>query len=124
MDAVFDKNCTLVGWYEPETESFFDTQMNWTAFVSDDHAFSADTGNWLGALESATFQDQSGKAALWMPDLGSPESSMRPLRPLRPLKPLRPLRPLRPLNPLRPLRPLMPLGGWSSLSFDTWKSQK
>jgi len=46
---LFNKDCELVGWIEPD-EHIFDTSMQWVAYVRNDHAWSTDSGNWLGAV--------------------------------------------------------------------------
>jgi len=120
MVPMYDRNLNLSLWWDIDQGHVFDHNMNWIAFVVGGNIFSAKTGNWLGKHTGATFQDKYGRAVIWTPNLGYPESGFPPLRPLRPLKPLRPLRPLRPLMPLRPMRPLAPLGGWSYNHFTAW----
>ncbi|WP_250481885.1 4-fold beta flower protein [Caballeronia sp. NCTM5] len=120
MTPAFDKNCNLALWVDRNSGNIFDTNMNWVGFMQNGYAFSSKTLNFLGSVDGGTLQDTNGKAAFWMPGLGSPSSGLRPLTPLRPLKPLNPLTPLRPLNPLKPLQPLAPLGGWSNLNLQAW----
>jgi hypothetical protein len=120
LTPAFDKDCNLTLWVDHESGHIFDTEINWVGFMQNGYAFSSKTLNFLGKVDDGTLQDTTGKAAFWMPALGSPSSGLRPLQPLRPLRPLTPLRPLRPLNPLRPLRPIDPLGGWSNLNLPAW----
>ncbi|WP_434968004.1 4-fold beta flower protein [Marinobacter sediminum] len=64
---LFNKDCELVGWLEPD-EHVFDTSMQWAAYVRNDHAWSADNGSWLGAIEGFVCRDTSGKPVAWNPD--------------------------------------------------------
>ncbi|WP_069267408.1 4-fold beta flower protein [Paraburkholderia nodosa] len=123
MHALFDQNCNLVGWYDPANSSIWDTQMRWSAFIVDGNAFSTQTEQWLGAFVNATFQDRNGKAALWMPELGSPESGFAPFPPFAPFKPFTPFTPFKPAAPFAPFAPFEPLGGWSQLNFNAWMAQ-
>ncbi|WP_419183297.1 4-fold beta flower protein [Pseudomonas monteilii] len=49
---LFDQNCELIGWMDPGRH-IFDTDMNWIAYLSSNHTWSAETGNWLGILRSS-----------------------------------------------------------------------
>ncbi|MGG3758198.1 4-fold beta flower protein [Bacillus anthracis] len=118
---LFDSDINHVGWIEPG-EHIFDTNMNWVAYISDNHAWSSDSGNWLGPVNHLVCLDKSGKVVLWNPD-GEIAGTLRPLRPVRALRALRPLKPLRQPRPLRPSRPLRPIHGWSDLSFIAWANQ-
>ena len=42
LDPLFNKDCELVGWIEPD-EHIFDTSMQWVAYVRNDHAWSGST---------------------------------------------------------------------------------
>jgi len=117
MTPIFDQNVQLSGWFDGE--NIFDLNLEWVAFHSDGHFFSADTLNWLGPMNKGALLDQNGKPVAWL-EGASVSSTLKPLTPLRPLKPLKPLRPLTPLNPLSPLKPLNPLGGWSTLDWVQW----
>jgi hypothetical protein len=46
-----------VGWIDPG-KHIFDQNMNWVAYISHNHAWSAETGNWLGLLVLHVQPDQ------------------------------------------------------------------
>ena len=121
MIPLFDSESELVGWFDGELY-VYDTDMNWVAFIAGDHAWSSETGEWLGPLHGLTFLDQAGKPVAWSTKQ-APSGTLPPLRPLTPLMPLAPLTPLTPLTPLQPLQPLTPLGGWSDMTWQDWISQ-
>lgn len=121
LEPLFNKDCELVGWMRPN-QHVFDTGMNWVAYIRNNHAWSAETGNWLGPVNGLLCLDTSGKVVLWNPKekvLGT----SRPPRPARAPRSPRPPRPPRPARPPRPPRPPIPVGGWSNLSFGSWLSQ-
>lgn len=120
MKPVFDSNSNLVAWFDGH--HFFDVDLNWVAFATSSHIFSALTNSWLGPFQNGTLLDTNGKPVGWLQGT-TPSGTLKPLRPLQPFKPLTPLTPLRPLKPLKPLQPLQPLGGWSPLSFNQWLTQ-
>jgi hypothetical protein len=103
VDPLFDKKCNLVGWIEPENH-IFDLEMNWVAYLSGGHAWSSQTGNWLGPVNGMNCLDQEGRPVAWNPD-ETVEGSMRPMRPMRAMRAMRPMRPMRPMKPMRPMRP-------------------
>jgi hypothetical protein len=74
MQAIIDKNCDLVGWLNGN--HLFNTNMDWIAFHTNNHFFSADNLNWLGAFNSGTLLDTNGKVVAWI---------MRPMRPMTPM---------------------------------------
>ena len=121
MFPLFNKNCDLVAWVEPD-EHIFDTDMNWVAYISNEHAWSVQTGNWLGPVIGLTFLDQNGKPVAWNPEQ-SIETTLRPIRPVRAIRAIRPIRPIRPVRPIRPIRPVTPVGGWSALTWQQWLSE-
>lgn len=47
LHPIFDKDCDLVGWVQPNCH-ICDTDMNWAAYIINGHAWSSDSGNWLG----------------------------------------------------------------------------
>ena len=57
MFPLFDKDSELVGWTDPG-KHIFDQDMNWVAYISHNHAWSAETGNWLGLLVLHVQPDQ------------------------------------------------------------------
>ena len=48
MQAIIDKNCDLVGWLNGN--HLFNTNMDWIAFHTNNHFFSADNLNWVGSI--------------------------------------------------------------------------
>ncbi|THV31193.1 4-fold beta flower protein [Rhizobium rosettiformans] len=118
MFALFNRNCELVGWIEPD-EHIFDTDMNWVAYLSGGHGWSAATGNWLGPVDGLLCLDRSGRPVAWNPE-ERVEGTARPGRPSRAARAARPGRPARPARPSRPSRPATPAGGWSSETFSDW----
>ncbi|MCA8048037.1 4-fold beta flower protein [Burkholderia arboris] len=120
MKPAYDQHLNLTLWLDQPSGNFFDPDMNWIGFVSNEHAFSSATLNWLGPLDEATFRDTRGKAVLWMPDLGSPTSGFAPHRPFKPFKPFAPFTPFKPFTPFTPFKPFAPAGGWSTLSAIEW----
>jgi hypothetical protein len=121
MQPLFDRECELVAWLDP-LRNIFDTQMNWVAFISSGHAWSAETGNWLGAVPGLICLDQSGRVVAWNPR-ERVAGTARPAKPARAAKAARPGRPAVPAQPARPGRPATPSGGWSESSFYAWLSQ-
>ena len=116
--ALFDKDCDLVGWINPG-EHIFDTDMDWVAFIANNHAWSAETGNWLGPVKGLLCLDTSGKPVAWNPKERVAGTSS-PSKPSKALKPSKPSRPSKPSTPSRPSKPSAPSGGWSSHSFFGW----
>lgn len=121
MFPLFDKDSELVGWMDPG-KHIFDQNMNWVAYISHNHAWSAETGNWLGPVPGLICLDTSGRVVAWNPKEHI-SGTARPARPARAARAARPSRPARSARPARPARPATPAGGWSSLSFWGWLSQ-
>lgn len=121
MEPLFNQNCELVGWMRLD-EHIFDLDMNWVAYISNNHAWSAETGNWLGPIDVATCLDQNGKPLVWSP-ISDIRGTVRPIRPVRAVRSVRPVRPVRPVLPVRPVRPIAPVGGWSQLTWQQWLAQ-
>ena len=118
---LFDRECNLIAWIEPN-RSIFDTDMQWIAYISSNHAWSSDTGNWLGPVRDTVCYDTNGKVFAW--STGSKILGMaRPARPTRAARAARPARPAKPARPARPVRPATPAGGWSSFSLHGWLNQ-
>ena len=118
---LFDPNAELVGWMWPG-EHIFDTDMNWAAYIGNDHAWSAETGNWLGPIKELNCLDRTGRIVAWSRE-GRVVGSVRPVRPVRAVRAVRPVRPVHPVHPVRPVRPVSPVGGWSAMSWVGWLSQ-
>lgn len=106
---LFDENCELVAWIRPE-EHIFDTGMDWVAYISHGHAWSAETGNWCGPVHGMLCLDTSGRVVAWNPQEHVAGTA-------------RPDRPARAARAARPARPARPVGGWSDLSFEEWVEQ-
>ena len=64
MEPLFDRNCELVAWIDP-LRNIFDTDLNWVAYIRNGHAWSSDTGNWLGPVPGVLCLDQTGKVVAW-----------------------------------------------------------
>lgn len=118
---LFDKECDLVGWISPG-QHIFDTDMEWVAYISRNHAWSAESGDWLGAVRGLICLDQAGCPVAWNPK-EVVTGTAKPATPARAARAARPARPARPATPARPARPATPAGGWSKLSFFGWFAQ-
>lgn len=121
MEPLFDKDCELVGWIDP-MRHIFDTDVNWVAYISNGHAWSSKTGNWLGPVLGLLCLDQAGKVVVWNPK-EQVKGTARPARPARAARVARPARPAKPARPARPAIPATPTGGWSQGTFWAWLSQ-
>jgi hypothetical protein len=119
--ALFDKDCELVGWIYPG-EHIFDIDMDWVAFISGNHAWSAESGDWLGAVKGLLCLDRQGKPVAWNPKERVAGTSV-PSKPSRASRASKPSRPSKPSKPSRPSEPSTPNGGWSPLSFFGWLAQ-
>ena len=64
LHPLFDCNCELIGWIEPDCH-IFDTNMNWIAYISGGHAWSSNSGNWIGPVNGTTCLDRSGSVFAW-----------------------------------------------------------
>jgi hypothetical protein len=83
MEPLFDSRCELVGWIDPG-RYIFDDSINWVAYLSGGHAWSAITGNWLGPVHHLVCLDTNGNVVVWNPaDLVA--GTARPARPARAL---------------------------------------
>jgi hypothetical protein len=122
MIPLFDKDPELVGWISDRFDHIFDTDMNWVAYISNGHAWSAKTGNWCGPVNGFTCLDQAGKVVAWTPTQ-SPKGTAGAVKPVRAVRPASPVRPATPVRPARPVKPAAPVGGWSALKFSDWASQ-
>ena len=118
MYPLFDEDCELVAWVEPG-EQIYDTDMNWVAYILNNHAWSAETGNWLGPVHGLICLNQNGQVIAWNPK-EHVAGTARPPRPARAPRSPRPPRPARPSRPARPARPAHPVGGWANESFIDW----
>ena len=115
MKAIFNKNCMIVGWYDPQNKNVFNKELQWIGFINDSYFFS-ESIHWIGGFVKGTFVDKNGRPVAWI-EGSIPTSANKLSQPITPIKPLSPLTPLRPLLPLVPLRPLTPIGGWSELEW-------
>lgn len=122
LEPLFDRENTFVGWADPAGH-IFDSEVHWVAFISNGHAWSPETGNWLGPVRGLGCYDRAGQVVAWCPRQMVTRLNAVP-RPSRSPRPLRPIRPLRPVRPLSPVRPLTANGAWSSIPFHEWLSQQ
>lgn len=119
MVPLYNRDVRRVGWLDAESGHIFGTNMDWLAYVSDDHAWSASTGAWLGPMNVFNCLDRDGRVVAWTP--AAPVESAAPTLPRgQPKKPPRPLTPPTPEPPLMPARPPVPQRGWSTRSWTTW----
>ncbi len=114
MEPLFDMDCELVGWVDVG-RNVFNLDLEWVAYISHDHAWSAETSNWMGPVRGTVCMDEAGHVVAWSP--GTPVSGAKAAACSRAP---RPPRPPRPPGPPRPPRPSTPIGGWSQLSFAGW----
>jgi len=121
MEAIFDKKCNWVGWFDKKNALVYDCNLTWLGFLQKNSFFTRNC-KWLGGFVNGTFVDKRGKPVAWL-EGKVPQTSKPLLQPLMPLRPVLPLRPLKPLMPLRPLRPLTPLGGWSEFDWADYLRQ-
>jgi hypothetical protein len=122
MKPLFNKDSELVGWMNDNHEHIFDTNMNWVAYISNGHAWSAKTGNWCGPVNGYNCLDRNGKVVAW--SIGQiVQGSVTPVTPVRAVKAVTPIKPVKPVNPVKPVKPLTPVGGWSVLTFSAWVNQ-
>ena len=118
---LFDKNCELIAWIDPGRH-IFNSDMEWISYISSDHAWSSDSGNWIGPVNGLVCLDTYGKVFAWSNNSHVVGTS-RPVHPVRAVRAVRPVRPVRPVSPVRPIRPVTPIGGWSDLSLREWLNQ-
>lgn len=121
LKPLFNNNSELVAWIRPN-EHIFNRDMEWVAYLSNGHAWSVKTGNWIGPVHGIVCLDTSGKVIVWNPD-GDISGTSKPVRPARAARSARPARPAKPARPSRPARPAQPIGGWSNLSVTQWLNQ-
>ncbi len=118
---LYDQKSELIAWLDPD-KHIFDTSMRWIAYIKNGHAWSSETGNWLGAVNGTECQDRSGRVFAWGKDT-KPRGGSRPFAPARQMKPPRPSAPPRPFVPARQPIPPRPMYGWSGLSLNAWLRQ-
>lgn len=109
---LFDKDCDLVAWIKPN-EHIFGANMEWVAFISNGHAWSSKSGNWLGPVSGLLCKDTSGKPVLWNPKERVTGTE----------KPAKPAKAAKAAKPVKPARPATPAGGWSSESYFAWSGK-
>ncbi|WP_373561895.1 4-fold beta flower protein [Cupriavidus plantarum] len=115
MTPLFDKTGNVALWLKGD--HLFSTDMKWMGFIVRDSAWSASSGSWLGKVAGSTIQDQRGRAVVWAPSVGKPQSGPAPAQPAKPAKPARPASPARPAIPPRIA---IPAATWSSSSLLAW----
>jgi hypothetical protein len=121
LEPLFDLHSNMVGWILPGRH-VFDRQMNWVAYLSEGHAWSVATGNWIGEVPGLVCLDREGRVVASAPGQ-SPDAGASPRRPPRKARVPRPPEPSRPPNPPRPPMGPTPPGGWSRLRFSDWAGQ-
>jgi hypothetical protein len=121
LHPLFDKNLSLIAWIKPG-EHIFNIKMEWIAYISKNHAWSAKSGNWLGPVKELNCLDKNGKVFAWNPH-GKISRSPRTSRPTRAIRLVRPNKQARPVKPERPLRNTSPAGRWSVLLLEDWLDQ-
>lgn len=118
MIPLYDKDLQLVGWMRLG-EHIWDSELEWLAYIQNDHAWSEQSRMWIGPVGQGTCIDRDGRVVAWSP--GYPlEGSQPAKRPPHVAGRPRPARPTRPTRLPRPAQPAPPAGGWSSLTFTEW----
>lgn len=118
MKAIYNKNNSLVGWYDQKQDYVFSKDLIWIGFIENGNFFSGNL-EWIGGLKKGTFLDKQGHPIGWI-DGSLPLESENLKQPLTPKRKKPPLKPLAPLQPLQSLPPLPPLGGWSKLDWNEY----
>jgi hypothetical protein len=121
MEALFNKDCKLVGWVK-DNKYIFDVNMSWIAFIENGSAFSAKNTSWLGNVDGYNCLDRSGKVVTWNPKC-KVKGSIPVIAPITPTRPVEPVTPVQSVTTIMTIEPTEPIGGWSSLSFDSWINQ-
>lgn len=118
LTPLFSRRCELVGWIQPR-KFLFAADMTYVAFLVGGHAWSAQSGLWIGPVVEGNVFDTEGRPVAWSP--GGPLRGFgKPLRPVNVVRPVSPVRPVRPVAPPRPLTVPTLSGEWSPLSFAEW----
>ena len=118
MFALFGKDCDLVGQIQTG-KHIFDINMSWVAYISNNHAWSAEAGNCLGPAKGIICLDQSDKVVAQNPI----ESVSGTSKPAKPASATSAAKPARPARPAHPAMPATPVDGWSNESFLAWLSK-
>lgn len=121
LEPLFDLHSNLVGWILPGRH-VFDRQVNWVAYLSDGHAWSVATDDWIGPVRGLVCLDREGRVVASAPGQ-SVDAAVAPRRPSGKPPAPPPPKPSRPPNPPRPPMAATPPGGWSRLRFSDWASQ-
>jgi hypothetical protein len=121
MEPLYSVDCQLVGWIR-RGHDIWDIHMNWVAYVVGNHAWSAQTGDWLGPVNALTCFDQDGRVVAWNPKqvirgIVKPEHPEKPAERIRPEQPIQPERPAR---PVMPIWPVPPMEAWSDVTWLQW----
>ena len=121
MLPLFDRNGDLVGWIDGGRH-IYDENLDWRAYVIDGHAWSSNTGNWLGPVVDETCLDKNGHPVTWTPGQSFGDLSQLQ-RPPRASRIPRPPRPRLPTHMTRPAAHGAPPGGWSDQLFHQWLNE-
>ena len=69
VTPLFDKSSNHAAWMSNDGRNLFDTRMNWIAYISGGHAWSASSGNWMGSVSGFNCRDRSGRPVLGIPKI-------------------------------------------------------
>ncbi|MES2072554.1 MAG: hypothetical protein V4488_19495 [Pseudomonadota bacterium] len=109
MTPIFDRNCTHVGWLNPERGYVFDTRMQFIAFVHGRGLFSLRSRH-LGFVIDGIFRDREAGAVAFTPGHHvGPAPAVPPVPPI----PALPATPHPPSAPPTPPAPSAPPGAWA-----------
>jgi hypothetical protein len=123
MTPIYTQNSRLVGWLDEEEKYVFGINLEWVAFLSAGHAFSAQA-KWLGAFFSEnTFQDRQGRPVAWLQNTQPLGDVAPPPPPAPPVPPPPPPPTPQSDPPFPPFTPMHPFGGYSQLSWQEWLRQ-
>jgi hypothetical protein len=121
MEPLFNKELTLVGWIHLGSH-IYDTQMNYVAYIDNNHIWSSTTDEWLGPIQGLTCFDSLGKPIAWNPK-EFPTGIPKPREPKATVKRKAPKNVQEPSPPKKPEKPLRPMGGWSRMTWEEWLGQ-
>ena len=113
MEPIFDRNCRLTAWMNPDTGEVFTLDRNFVAFVRGGGVFTPRSHH-LGYFLKGVFRDKHSKAVAFLRDAGI----SHPALPATPAPPAMPATPAVPATPAIPAAPAAPAGGFSTLSWD------
>ena len=84
MRPLFDGDSNLVGWISDR--HIFDTNMRWAGYISGQHAWNSQNGQWVGPVANDNIFDRKGHAIAWSTKpVSSPGVPMKPMKPMKPM---------------------------------------